>query len=174
MTDYFGRWCNRFLIKCHTCSRSDRLGAALMWNQCLSAAHDTFQSASWATSAKPGTLSSVPRRSRTCSRQPCPPIWLATNPHLFGSPQAGLISFQADRVARLADGWMTIGCTPSQFERSWSGTPWSSFAKTSTTSSEKLPPETCMTAVASSPNVSLVKTAVGSPPVILVRSGRFK
>jgi alkanesulfonate monooxygenase SsuD/methylene tetrahydromethanopterin reductase-like flavin-dependent oxidoreductase (luciferase family) len=54
-------------------------------------------------------------------QQPCPPIWLATNPHLFGSPEAALVSRQADRVARLADGWMTIGCTPHQFERSWSG-----------------------------------------------------
>ena len=54
-------------------------------------------------------------------QQPCPPIWLATNPHLFGPPEATLISRQADRVARLADGWLTIGCTPRQFERSWSG-----------------------------------------------------
>jgi alkanesulfonate monooxygenase SsuD/methylene tetrahydromethanopterin reductase-like flavin-dependent oxidoreductase (luciferase family) len=54
-------------------------------------------------------------------QQPCPPIWLASNPHLFGPPQPGVINRQVDRVARLADGWMTIGCTPEEFGQSWSG-----------------------------------------------------
>jgi alkanesulfonate monooxygenase SsuD/methylene tetrahydromethanopterin reductase-like flavin-dependent oxidoreductase (luciferase family) len=29
------------------------------------------------------------------------------------------VNRQVERVARLADGWMTIGCTPEQFSASW-------------------------------------------------------
>jgi alkanesulfonate monooxygenase SsuD/methylene tetrahydromethanopterin reductase-like flavin-dependent oxidoreductase (luciferase family) len=52
-------------------------------------------------------------------QSPCPPIWIANNPHVFGAPQAGVVSRQVDRVARLADGWMTVGATPGQFSETW-------------------------------------------------------
>ena len=50
---------------------------------------------------------------------PGPPIWIANNPWVFSSPQSGPNSKQVDRVARLADGWMTVGATPEQFNTAW-------------------------------------------------------
>jgi len=52
-------------------------------------------------------------------QRPCPPVWIANNPHVFGPPQPGVLNRQVDRVARLADGWLTVGCTPEQFRESW-------------------------------------------------------
>jgi len=45
-------------------------------------------------------------------QQPCPPIWIANNPRVFGTTQSGPSRKQVQRVARLADGWMTVGATP--------------------------------------------------------------
>jgi len=45
-------------------------------------------------------------------QQPCPPIWIANNPWVFGTTQSGPSRKQVQRVARLADGWMTVGATP--------------------------------------------------------------
>jgi alkanesulfonate monooxygenase SsuD/methylene tetrahydromethanopterin reductase-like flavin-dependent oxidoreductase (luciferase family) len=52
-------------------------------------------------------------------QKPCPPIWIANNPWVFGTPQSGPNQKQVDRVARLADGWMTVGATPEQFATAW-------------------------------------------------------
>jgi alkanesulfonate monooxygenase SsuD/methylene tetrahydromethanopterin reductase-like flavin-dependent oxidoreductase (luciferase family) len=52
-------------------------------------------------------------------QRPCPPVWIANNPHVFGPPRPGVLNRQVDRVARLADGWLTVGCTPEQFQESW-------------------------------------------------------
>ena len=52
-------------------------------------------------------------------QNPCPPIWIANNPWVFGTTKSGTISRQVDRVARLADGWMTVGATPEQFDGAW-------------------------------------------------------
>ena len=52
-------------------------------------------------------------------QKPCPPIWIANNPWVFGAPGAGHSLRQIDRVARLADGWMTVGATPEQFAGAW-------------------------------------------------------
>jgi len=52
-------------------------------------------------------------------QKPCPPVWIANNPHVFGTPQPGVLNRQIDRVARLGDGWMTVGATPGQFQESW-------------------------------------------------------
>ena len=52
-------------------------------------------------------------------QRPCPPIWIANNPWVFGTRKSGTINKQVDRVARLADGWMTVGATPEQFESAW-------------------------------------------------------
>jgi alkanesulfonate monooxygenase SsuD/methylene tetrahydromethanopterin reductase-like flavin-dependent oxidoreductase (luciferase family) len=51
--------------------------------------------------------------------KPCPPIWIANNPWVFGDTKSGMINRQVDRVARLADGWMTVGATPEQFDGAW-------------------------------------------------------
>jgi len=51
--------------------------------------------------------------------KPCPPIWIANNPWVFGTSQSGTNNRQVDRVARLADGWMTVGATPEQFGSAW-------------------------------------------------------
>ncbi len=51
--------------------------------------------------------------------KPCPPIWIANNPWVFATPQSGTNNRQVDRVARLADGWMTVGATPAQFAAAW-------------------------------------------------------
>ena len=51
-------------------------------------------------------------------QKPCPPIWIANNPHVFGAKpevQRRIV----ERVARLADGWMTVQATPAQFAESW-------------------------------------------------------
>ena len=50
-------------------------------------------------------------------QQPCPPIWIANNPLFSG--KSGTIRKAFERVARLADGWMTVGMTPAQFASSW-------------------------------------------------------
>ena len=52
-------------------------------------------------------------------QNPCPPIWVANNPWVFGTNKSGAINRQVDRVARLADGWMTVGATPEQFDSAW-------------------------------------------------------
>lgn len=52
-------------------------------------------------------------------RKPCPPIWIANNPWVFGTKKSGTINRQVDRVASLADGWMTVGATPEQFNTAW-------------------------------------------------------
>ena len=52
-------------------------------------------------------------------QKPCPPIWIANNPWVFGTKQTGASNRQVDRVARLADGWMTVGATPEQFAGAW-------------------------------------------------------
>lgn len=52
-------------------------------------------------------------------QSPCPPIWIANNPWVFGSTKSGSNNRQVDRVARLADGWMTVGATPEQFDGTW-------------------------------------------------------
>jgi len=52
-------------------------------------------------------------------QRPCPPIWIANNPQVFGPPPQGVVDRQVDRVARLADGWMTVGATPQQFADRW-------------------------------------------------------
>lgn len=52
-------------------------------------------------------------------QKPAPPIWIANNPWVFGTTQTGASNRQVDRVARLADGWMTVGATPEQFEGAW-------------------------------------------------------
>lgn len=51
-------------------------------------------------------------------QRPCPPIWLANNPHVFGA-RPDVVRRTIERVARLADGWMTIMATPEQFRASW-------------------------------------------------------
>lgn len=48
-----------------------------------------------------------------------PPIWIANNPHLFAAAGGALAERALDRVARLADGWMTAFATPEQFRRTW-------------------------------------------------------
>ena len=52
-------------------------------------------------------------------QKPCPPIWIANNPWVFGTPDSGPNRKQVDRVACLADGWMTVGATPEQFRMTW-------------------------------------------------------
>ena len=52
-------------------------------------------------------------------QNPCPPIWVANNPWVFNTSKSGTINRQVDRVARLADGWMTVGATPEQFDSAW-------------------------------------------------------
>ena len=52
-------------------------------------------------------------------QKPCPPIWIANNPHVFRVTRADILHKINDRVGRLADGWMTAGCTPQQFADAW-------------------------------------------------------
>jgi len=52
-------------------------------------------------------------------QKPCPPIWIANNPWVFGNTRSGSNNCQVERVARLADGWMTVGATPEQFYAAW-------------------------------------------------------
>ncbi|MFT4560323.1 MAG: alkanesulfonate monooxygenase SsuD [Gammaproteobacteria bacterium] len=49
----------------------------------------------------------------------CPSIWIANNPWVFGDIESGPNRKQVERVARLADGWMTVGATPKQFATAW-------------------------------------------------------
>lgn len=51
-------------------------------------------------------------------QQPCPPIWIANNPHIFGA-RPDVVRRTIERVARLGDGWMTTMATPEQFRESW-------------------------------------------------------
>jgi alkanesulfonate monooxygenase SsuD/methylene tetrahydromethanopterin reductase-like flavin-dependent oxidoreductase (luciferase family) len=53
------------------------------------------------------------------AQKPCPPIWIANNPHVFRITRADILHKINDRVGRLADGWMTAGCTPQQFADAW-------------------------------------------------------
>jgi alkanesulfonate monooxygenase SsuD/methylene tetrahydromethanopterin reductase-like flavin-dependent oxidoreductase (luciferase family) len=46
------------------------------------------------------------------------PIWIANTPQVFGVGEP-VLSRAADRVARLADGWMTTLVTPQGFRESW-------------------------------------------------------
>jgi alkanesulfonate monooxygenase SsuD/methylene tetrahydromethanopterin reductase-like flavin-dependent oxidoreductase (luciferase family) len=46
-------------------------------------------------------------------QRPGPPLWIASNPHWYDLP-ARTVDRMLGRVARLADGWMTIGATPGQ------------------------------------------------------------
>ncbi len=50
--------------------------------------------------------------------KPCPPIWIANNPHIFGA-RPDIVRRTVERVGRLADGWMTMQASPEQFSRSW-------------------------------------------------------
>ncbi|MCH7479167.1 MAG: LLM class flavin-dependent oxidoreductase [SAR324 cluster bacterium] len=50
--------------------------------------------------------------------KPCPPIWIANNPHIFGA-RPDIVRRTVERVGRLADGWMTTQASPEQFSRSW-------------------------------------------------------
>ncbi len=51
--------------------------------------------------------------------QACPPVWIANNPWVFSDSRPGTVNKQSDRVARLADGWMTVGATPDEFRNTW-------------------------------------------------------
>jgi alkanesulfonate monooxygenase SsuD/methylene tetrahydromethanopterin reductase-like flavin-dependent oxidoreductase (luciferase family) len=64
------------------------------------------------------TFNGIAVRPRPVQR-PCPPVWIANNPWVFGTPSPGTVNRQVDRVARLADGWMTVGATPEQFRATW-------------------------------------------------------
>ncbi|MEM1995081.1 MAG: LLM class flavin-dependent oxidoreductase [Nitrososphaerales archaeon] len=48
-------------------------------------------------------------------QKPRPPIWLVSNPYPFNPPDAQ-IRRGLNRVARIADGWMTTLVTPEQFK----------------------------------------------------------
>ncbi|HEV8352972.1 MAG TPA: LLM class flavin-dependent oxidoreductase [bacterium] len=51
-------------------------------------------------------------------QQPCPPVWIASspNPALIGEPR---FHHALERVARLADGWMTALLRPEEFAQRW-------------------------------------------------------
>jgi alkanesulfonate monooxygenase SsuD/methylene tetrahydromethanopterin reductase-like flavin-dependent oxidoreductase (luciferase family) len=51
-------------------------------------------------------------------QKPCPPIWIANNPHTVGGNDRALES-SFRRVARLSDGWMTHSIPPDEFVRRW-------------------------------------------------------
>jgi len=51
-------------------------------------------------------------------QKPCPPIWIASNPHLETS-DAEVFARSMRRVAKWADGWMTFATTPERLERNW-------------------------------------------------------
>jgi alkanesulfonate monooxygenase SsuD/methylene tetrahydromethanopterin reductase-like flavin-dependent oxidoreductase (luciferase family) len=53
------------------------------------------------------------RLDLTPVQRPGPPLWIASNPHWYDLP-ARTVDRMLGRVARLADGWMTIGATPEQ------------------------------------------------------------
>lgn len=46
-------------------------------------------------------------------QRPGPPLWIASNPHWYDLPPR-TVERMLGRVARVADGWMTIGATPGQ------------------------------------------------------------
>lgn len=46
-------------------------------------------------------------------QRPGPPLWIASNPHWYDLPSR-TVERMLGRVARMADGWMTIGATPDQ------------------------------------------------------------
>ena len=50
-------------------------------------------------------------------QKPCPPIWIANNPHVSRDP--AIIQRAFERVGTLADGWMSVGVTTEQFKSSW-------------------------------------------------------
>ncbi|MFQ5830838.1 MAG: LLM class flavin-dependent oxidoreductase [Candidatus Methylomirabilia bacterium] len=52
------------------------------------------------------------------AQAPGPPIWIANNPQAFNVGTA-VLSRAAQRVARLADGWMTTLVTPEEFREGW-------------------------------------------------------
>ena len=52
------------------------------------------------------------------AQRPGPPIWIANNPQVF-NVGPGTLSRAAERVARLADGWMTTMVTPEAFREAW-------------------------------------------------------
>lgn len=52
------------------------------------------------------------------AQKPSPPIWIASNPIMHNSGSK-LIDRANQRVARLADGWMTLLVTPEQFADNW-------------------------------------------------------
>ena len=54
-------------------------------------------------------------------KKPYPPIWIANNPWVFGTSESNPDIRQVERVAKIADGWMTVGATPAQFETAWRG-----------------------------------------------------
>ncbi|MBI4590827.1 MAG: LLM class flavin-dependent oxidoreductase [Candidatus Rokubacteria bacterium] len=63
------------------------------------------------------TFDGISVRPRPVQR-PCPPIWIANNPHVFGA-RPDVVRRTVERVGRLADGWMTVMATPGQFRDSW-------------------------------------------------------
>jgi alkanesulfonate monooxygenase SsuD/methylene tetrahydromethanopterin reductase-like flavin-dependent oxidoreductase (luciferase family) len=50
--------------------------------------------------------------------KPCPPIWIASNPQVFGA-RPEVVRRSMERVGRLADGWMTFKPSPQSFRESW-------------------------------------------------------
>ena len=52
------------------------------------------------------------------AQRPAPPIWIANNPQVF-TAGARTLSHAAERVARMADGWMTTLVTPEGFREAW-------------------------------------------------------
>jgi alkanesulfonate monooxygenase SsuD/methylene tetrahydromethanopterin reductase-like flavin-dependent oxidoreductase (luciferase family) len=52
------------------------------------------------------------------AQKPAPPIWIANNPQAFSVGQ-NVLSRADQRVARLADGWMTTLVTPDGFREAW-------------------------------------------------------
>ena len=50
--------------------------------------------------------------------KPAPPIWIASNPHVFGMRE-DVIRRSVERVGRLADGWMTSRAWPDEFRQGW-------------------------------------------------------
>jgi alkanesulfonate monooxygenase len=55
------------------------------------------------------------------AQRPAPPIWITSNPHIFGLAEA-VVQRMVTRVGRLADGWMTGCATPEEFRRLWERT----------------------------------------------------
>lgn len=51
-------------------------------------------------------------------QKPCPPIWLANNPQIYGV-QSKLRERMLRRVARMADGWMSCTATFEEYRSLW-------------------------------------------------------